>query len=310
MRIAALDIGTNSVLLLVAEPARAGGDLAAVHEECVITRLGQGVDRTGALDPRAIERTLAALGGMAEAVRRLGGVERIGAVGTSALRDARDARVFLERAAALLGCEVEVVSGRREAELVLGGVRGGLPDLAPRTLVFDVGGGSTELVLSGEGRVVDLVSLELGAVRLTERFLRGDPPAAREVGEARRSAREALGTLGAAFGAVQELVGVAGTVTTLATMKHALAVYDTRVVNGSRLTRSDVAGAVARLEAHPLEERRRFVGLEPARADILLGGALVVEAVLERFGAEFFRVCDRGVRWGLVRELAARRGGA
>lgn len=300
MRLATVDIGTNSVLLLVGE-VRPDGQFVALEERCTITRLGQGVDGAGALDGAAIARTLTALGAYGEQMTALG-VERRAAVGTSALRDATNAEVFLEPAGRTLGCPVEVIGGEREAALVLGGVRGGLTALPPRVTLFDVGGGSTELIRCAGAEVEELVSLDLGAVRLTERHLRSDPPAPDEVAAVEHAAAGALGALPGRWGG-DAVVGIAGTVTTLATVKQTLEDYDTERVNGSTLGAGEVRAMAQRFAALPLERRRQIVGLEPARADVILAGSLIVAALLARLGAEELTVCDRGVRWGLLREL-------
>lgn len=300
MRLASIDIGTNSVLLLAGE-IRPDGRLVALAEHCTITRLGQGVDGAGALDGAAIARTLTALDAYGEQMTALG-VKRRAAVGTSALRDATNAEVFLEPAGRALGCPVEVIGGEREAALVLEGVRGGLADLPARVTLFDVGGGSTELVRCRGSEVQELVSLDLGAVRLTERHLRGDPPAPDELAAVEHAAAEALQELPGRWRG-DSVVGIAGTVTTLATVKQTLEDYDTKRVNGSTLGAGEVRAMAQRFAALPLERRRQIVGLEPERADVILAGSLIVAALLARLGADELTVCDRGVRWGLLREL-------
>ena len=305
VRLAAVDIGTNSVLLLVVERQRDGG-LERLHEECVITRLGQGVDRSGRLAPEAVERTLAALGSFAATMEQLS-VTRRAAVGTAVLRDADEDNAARRSMEAALGCPVEVISGRREAELVLAGVQGSLGSLQPGTVVFDVGGGSTELVLCADAGAAELLSLELGSVRMTERFLDADSPAAGELTALRRAVGRELAALPdppwAETGA--ELVGIAGTVTTLATMHLALAEYDTDRVNGLWLTREQIEDRLGALAALARREREQVVGLSPGRADIIVAGVCIVAEVMARFGAHRLHVCDRGVRWGLLWELAA-----
>jgi exopolyphosphatase / guanosine-5'-triphosphate,3'-diphosphate pyrophosphatase len=300
LRLATVDIGTNSVLLLVGE-IRPDGQLVALEERCTITRLGQGVDGAGALDGEAITRTLEALCAFADEMDALG-VDRRAAVGTSALRDATNAEVFLEPAGRALGCQVEVIGGEREAALVLVGVRGGLGALPSRVTLFDVGGGSTELIRCAGAEVEELVSLDLGAVRLTERHLRADPPAPDELAAVEQATAGALQALPPRWGG-DAVVGIAGTVTTLATVKQRLDDYDTERVNGSTLSATEVQDMAQRFAAQPLAERRSIVGLDPARADVILAGTLIVSALLARLGAEALTVCDRGVRWGLLREL-------
>jgi len=308
VNLATVDIGTNSVLLLVAERAPSGG-LRALEERCIITRLGGGVDRRGRLDPVAIERTLEALRGCRAIMDELGVTARA-AVGTSALRDAGDAAAFLAPAEALLGCPVEVVSGRREAALVLRGVRGGLgAGLPAEAVIFDVGGGSTELIRCRAGEVEELISLEIGAVRLTERHLRADPPGPEEVAALERAVGAALAGLPPAPLPTGGVVGIAGTVTTLAAVHQALERYDTERVNGSTLGAAEVQALARRFAALPLAARRRMTGLEPARADVILAGTLIVVALLIHLAADAMTVCDRGVRWGLLRELLDREGG-
>jgi len=302
-RAATVDVGTNSVLLLVVESDRSGS-ARILDERCRITRLGQGLDRPGqTLAEEAVERTLAALGEYAEAMSHRA-VEKRAAIGTAALRDATDSGAFCSQAEALLGCPLEVISGEREASLSLAGVRGTFGELPAGTVLFDVGGGSTELTRVGGESDTDSVSLPLGAVRLSERHLRRDPPGPDDLGAVREAVRRGLDALpaGLLLG-VSELIGLAGTVTTLCTVKLGLVEYSTEEVNGQELTRAELAEQIRRYASLPLPERRRIPGLEPARADVILGGALVVEGIMDRSGAERLRVCDRGVRWGRLWEL-------
>lgn len=301
--IGTVDIGTNSVLLLVAR-AEDDGRLRILHEACTITRLGAGVAASGTLEPVAIARTLDVLRSYAGEMERRGVVCRA-AVGTAALRRARNAGDFTGPAAALLGCPLEIVSGQREGELVLAGVEGSFGPLVARTAICDVGGGSTELILVDRGASShELASLEIGAVRLTERCIRSDPPTAAELAEVRQAAAAALAQLGASFACDARVVGVAGTVTTLATVALQMSTYDTERVNGYELARGELSAQIARFAAVDLARRREIIGLEPARADVILAGALIVDEILRCFGAEKLTVCDRGVRWGRAQELA------
>lgn len=308
-RLAAIDIGTNAVLLLVAS-RDADGLLVAEHESCTITRLGQAVDREHNLARAAIERTLETLSELARVLERL----RVGdarlAVGTSALRDAGNALDFIQPAEAILRCPIEVISGEREAQLVLAGVRGSFGELPERTLLFDVGGGSTELILTGGATgILQLESLDLGAVRLTERHLGTEsPPSPAAIDEARRQIAIVLDRLPRSLAGdrrdVDHLIGIAGTVSTIAAVELSLIQYDTERVNGSWITKAQVREQTRRYAGLPLDLRREIVGLDPRRADVILAGTLVVAAVLEHFRQGRFRVCDRGVRWGLLQERA------
>jgi exopolyphosphatase/guanosine-5'-triphosphate,3'-diphosphate pyrophosphatase len=300
--IATIDIGTNSVLLLIVEQRQ--GELRALEQRCEITRLGAEVDRRGRLGAQAIARTLAALSDYRALVDRRG-TTRVAAVATAVLREVDNGAAFVEPARRILGCPVEIVSGRQEAELVAAGVLEGLALGGQRLLIFDVGGGSTELIAVEGGAVIDLVSLDLGAVRLTERHLRRDPPGSEELAALHDAAAAGLAGLPPAFdGRFAELIGVAGTVTTLATVELALAEYDSERVNGLRLEQRALERQLGRYAAFDLASRRQIVGLDPKRADVILAGSVVVGAILERFDGRWLRVCDRGVRWGLARRLA------
>ena len=305
-RLAAVDIGTNSVLLLIVE-LQPDGQLRTLHEECRATRLGQGRSDQRGLDPAAVARTVEGLEQLAATMAQLS-VSWRGAVGTAVLRRAPGADAARRSMEAALGCPVEVVSGEREAQLALAGARGSLGALPGRCLLLDVGGGSTELVLCQDDQPRELSSLPLGAVWLTERHLDQDPPAAEQLASLDAEVARQLSRLAdPPWGGVQRLVGSGGTVTTLATMKLGLERYDTEQVNRLQLKRSEVAQQAARLAALPLEQRRQVAGLPPARADIIIAGASVVATVMDHFGARDLQVCDRGVRWGLIWEQLARR---
>lgn len=301
-RVAAIDIGTNTVLLLVLETGSDG--VHALIDRATITRLGRGVDRTRRLDPDAQARTLACLREYASEIQRAGAT-RVAAVGTSALRDARGGDVFLDDAARILGVRPAVIEGSREAALTFSGALSGIGARGD-LVVFDVGGGSTEVVIGtgddGVGRVRAATSLDVGSVRLFERHVASDPPLPGELERVRADVRSALAGLASVPDAT--LVGVAGTVTTLAAIEQGLHVYDAARVHGAQLSRAAVARLVARLSAASLSERRGIPGLEPGRADVIVVGALIVEQVLDWAGADELVVSDRGVRWGLALELA------
>jgi exopolyphosphatase/guanosine-5'-triphosphate,3'-diphosphate pyrophosphatase len=309
MRVATIDIGTNSVLLLVAE--RRDGAVVPVLERATITRLGRGVDKTRAFDPAAVEATLACLGEYADEIRRAG-ASRVDVVGTSAMRDAQGGEHFRDRAAALLGVPPRVISGDEEAALTFAGALSGLEIEGP-ALVFDLGGGSTELirgaVRAGSATLASALSIDVGSVRLTERCLASDPPLADEIAAVRRTTRalldEALSALGALDPATQ-LVGVAGTVTTLAAFALGVAPYDPKRVHGARISADVLARCAHELAAMPLAQRRAIPTIEPKRADVIVAGAVITEEILA-WSRPFTRgdllVSDRGVRWGLAARL-------
>ncbi len=310
-RVAAIDVGTNTVLLLVAEAGPRGA--VALAERAEITRLGRGVDATGRLVPAAIAETVAVLAAYAAEARALG-VTAIDCVATSAARDAGNGADFFEAVQASAGLTPRIISGDEEARLVyasawrdFGAVAsgGGSPG---RLAVLDVGGGSTEFTFGDGPDTLGRRSLQVGAVRLTERHVGEDPMGPATLAKLRQAARQALaplagmgGTGGA--GAPGRLIGVAGTVTTLAAVEQALPSYDAERVHGWPLSRATLERLLGRLAGLPLAERARLPGMEPKRADVIVAGAVVVAEAMALTGFETLTVSDRGVRWGLVHEL-------
>lgn len=315
-RVAAIDIGTNSVLLTVAEVSQnaevtrgvypGDGSLRIVEQFATVTRLGQDVDRTGELHPDAITRTLDCLRTYRAHLDRLH-VESSKAVGTSAMRDARGGALFVESAARVLGFAPEIVSGEREAELTFLGALDGLSIEGP-TFVFDIGGGSTELILgkrSARGAHIEHgISLNMGSVRLTERCALSDPPSNVELANVRSEIRALLDTVGFEVPSGAEVVGVAGTVTTLAAISEQMSSYDPNLIHGYRLKSRSVSELVDRLAKMPLKQRKQLPGLTPGRADVIVAGAILCEEILAFARAYELSVSDRGVRFGLLAELA------
>jgi exopolyphosphatase/guanosine-5'-triphosphate,3'-diphosphate pyrophosphatase len=302
-RVAAIDVGTNTVLLTVAE--RRGGALVPVVERAEITRLGRGVDRTGRLDPAAVAETVAVLARFAEEARALGAA-RIACVATSAARDAADGEAFFAAARGAAGLVPEVISGEEEARLVH---RSAWKDFgAPgRALaVLDVGGGSTELTWGSGPDPGGRRSFRIGAVRLTERVAPADPPSAADLAAMHQGARAALSEVDAIRGsgalAGARLVAVAGTVTTLAAVEQALPAYDAARVHGSALDAAALERLAARLAALPAAARAALPGMEPKRADVIVAGAIVVAEAMRLGGFPALTVSDRGVRWGLLHD--------
>ncbi|WP_181783312.1 Ppx/GppA phosphatase family protein [Pseudonocardia pini] len=312
-RVAAIDCGTNSIRLLIADVTEVFDgtrDLRDLHREMRIVRLGKGVDATKRLDPEALERTRVALVDYAAALRRKG-VERVRMVATSATRDATNREDFFGMVRETLGIDAEVISGDEEARLSFQGAVGDLdPDDGP-FVVTDVGGGSTEVVV---GTIADGVtaarSVDVGSVRLTERCLPGDPPAASDVEKAREVAR---GILADAFRevpveGVQTWVGVAGTITTLSGIAQDLPSYDPEAVHLSTLTRDDVHRVAQQLITSPRAEREKLGALHPGRIDVIGAGALVVEALADEFhakaGIDRMIVSEHDILDGIARSIA------
>jgi exopolyphosphatase/guanosine-5'-triphosphate,3'-diphosphate pyrophosphatase len=297
-RLAAIDVGTNTVLLLVAE--RRGGGFAPLLERAEITRLGRGVDASGRLDPAAIAETVQVIAAFARAARELG-AKIVACVATSAARDAANGGEFVAAAKATAGLVPEVIPGEEEARLVWTSAWRDFGRDGEPLAVLDVGGGSTELSCGDGPAPRRRVSLQVGAVRLAERHQGGDPPSADEVSRLRAAAREAVRPL-AAMAAGGRLVGVAGTVTTLAAVSQALPVYEAERVHGAPLALSDVDRLAGTLAALTVRERAALPGMEPKRADVILAGAIVLAEAMRAAGFDRLTVSDRGVRWGLVYE--------
>jgi exopolyphosphatase / guanosine-5'-triphosphate,3'-diphosphate pyrophosphatase len=281
-RLAAVDVGTNSTRLLVADVA--GGAIVTEHaREMIITRLGKGVDRTGRFDPEALARTLEVLAGYAETCRRLG-VTRRRVVATSATRDAADRQAFLDGVRGLLGVDAEVLTGEAEAALTYRGATADLPGEQP-TLVVDIGGGSTELILGDGARPRAMASLDIGCVRLFERHLRGDPPAADEVAALRADVAAHLDAVTGVvdLAAADRVVGVAGTVTTVAAIALGLDAYDPRRIHRSTISAADVAATAGKLAAMTVAERAAMPVMARGREDVIAAGALLLDELVQRF---------------------------
>jgi len=293
-RVAAIDCGTNSIRLLVADVTAVDDGsrwLRDVHREMRVVRLGAGVDATGVLGAEALERTRAALADYANVLRRKG-AERVRMVATSATRDAANRDEFFAMTRAVLGVEAEVISGDEEARLSFTGAVADLDAADGPFLVSDVGGGSTELVLGTwdgvRGEVTAARSVDIGCVRLTERCLRSDPPTGGEVADAVAVASEVLAE---AFAAVPTAgastwIGVAGTVTTLVALAKGLPEYDSERIHLARLGVDDIREVTARLLTMSHDERAALGPMHPGRVDVINGGALVVRTLAEHLAAQ------------------------
>ncbi len=283
-RVAAIDCGTNSIRLLVADLTAAG--LRDVHREMRIVRLGRNVDATGRLAPDALERTRVALADYT-AIARRAGAGKVRMVATSATRDAANREDFFTMARQTLGADAEVITGEEEARLSFTGAVGGLDPGDGPFVVVDVGGGSTEVVLGDwDGLRADVTaarSVDVGCVRITERHLRSDPPTPEEVSAA---GRFAVQTLQEAFADVpvdkaRTWVGVAGTITTLSAVAQQLSAYDPQRTHLSRLSLAEVRGTADALLASTHQQRAGNPAIHPGRVDVIAGGALIVRVLAE-----------------------------
>ena len=296
---AAIDCGTNSTRLLVADD-----DGRPVERLMEITRLGRGVDATGALAPAAIERTIATLHRY-RAVMDRHGVARVRIAATSAARDASNCGEFFDAAEAIIGTRPELLSGRAEGELSF---RGATADLDPADgpfLVADIGGGSTEFVV-GTTSVEGVLSLDMGCVRLTEKFLHHDPPQAAELSAALSVVDAHLDDLEREIPQVRSVnrfVGLAGTVTTVAAVEQGLPGYDPEKIHHFVLTRAAAEDVFRTLATETVEQRKTNPGMEAERADVIVGGCCVLVAIMRRFGFDECHVSEADILDGLVLSL-------
>jgi exopolyphosphatase/guanosine-5'-triphosphate,3'-diphosphate pyrophosphatase len=320
LRVAAIDCGTNSLRLLVADADPAGGSLADVDRRLEIVRLGQDVDATGRLAPEALARTLRVLRSYA-AIIEAAGVSAVRMAATSATRDAANAAEFVAGVRAVLGIEPEVLSGEEEAWLSFTGATAELAGHAAGPyLVADIGGGSTEFVLGdaaaagadpaaarpAAAQPAGAVSVNIGCVRMTERHLRSDPPTGAEVAAARADIDAALDVVEAKIpvAAARTLVGLAGSVTTVAALAMGLDSYDAALIHHSRISAAAVDAQTTRLLAQTRAERARLTVMHPGRVDVIGGGALVLMRIMARLGFGEVLVSEHDILDGLAWSLA------
>jgi exopolyphosphatase / guanosine-5'-triphosphate,3'-diphosphate pyrophosphatase len=319
-RVAAIDCGTNSIRLLIADidTERSGGApngvpslpmaLRDITRQMKIVRLGEGVDRTGRLSPAALDRTIGALRDYADLIVQLS-ADAVRMVATSATRDAENSQEFTSRVKEVLGVAPEVVTGQEEAALSFTGATrelAGRDDTGtgavPPYLVTDIGGGSTEFVLGDTGQVIAARSVDIGCVRMTERHLHADPPTAREVAAATADIDAALDLVGSMSGA-KTLVGLAGSVTTVAGIALGLAEYDSARIHHSRVSAGQVDAIASQLLRQTRAQRAAIGVMHPGRVDVIGAGALILARIMARFGfaevlASEHDILD-GIAWSL-----------
>lgn len=302
---AAVDVGSNSVRLLVVDAAG-----RRLTRELTITRLGRGIDATGRFDAAALEHTVQTILRY-RAIWTAHGVDHaVRVAATAAVRDAADADRFLSAVEAATGLRVEILSGEQEAALAFSGATGAV-EVARPTAVIDVGGGSTELIVGdGSGAVAASVSLQLGCVRVTERHLTGDPPSQAELAAARRMVDEQLDQAdrglaehGAALADVASLVGVAGTATTLAALHLGLETYAESAIHGTRIPADVLRSLAVELASIPAAQRAALGPMQPGREDVIHGGGVVLAAVLDRYGHDELVVSEADGLDGLVASM-------
>jgi exopolyphosphatase/guanosine-5'-triphosphate,3'-diphosphate pyrophosphatase len=302
-RYAVIDVGTNSLKFHIGDK-RPDGSWRTVVDRAEVTRLGERLEATGEIGREAMERTVTAIAGMtAEAERS--GVSDIAAVGTMGLRTALNSDQFIDEVRQRAGVQIEVISGDEEGRLAYVAVKSGL-GLGDGTLVaFDTGGGSTQFTF-GHGPIVDeRFSVNVGAVRFTERYGLGDVVSSEQLRAALDAIAVELTRLDSAR-SPDVLVGLGGGITNIIAVRLGLVRYDADIVQGSVLDRAELERQIELYRSRPVEERRRIVGLQPQRADVILAGACIVKTVMAKLGKDALTVSDRGLRHGL---LADRFGG-
>ncbi|MCX5406804.1 Ppx/GppA family phosphatase [Streptomyces sp. NBC_00335] len=311
-RVAAVDCGTNSIRLLVADLDRATGELIELDRRMIVVRLGQGVDKTGRLAPEALERTFAACREYAAVIKELG-AERVRFVATSASRDAENRDEFVRGVLDILGVEPEVISGDQEAEFSFTGATGeltGRTDLERPFLVVDIGGGSTEFVVGAE-HVGAARSVDVGCVRMTERHLTvdgvvTDPPTGEQIAAIRGDIEAALDLASETvpLAEARTLVGLAGSVTTVAAIALGLQAYDSARIHHSRIPYETVREVSERMLTLTHAERAAIPVMHPGRVDVIGAGALVLLAIMERVGASEVLVSEHDILDGIAWSIA------
>jgi exopolyphosphatase / guanosine-5'-triphosphate,3'-diphosphate pyrophosphatase len=298
-RYAVIDAGTNSVKFHVAEHA-ASGQWRTVVDRAEMTRLGEGLVPGGAIVDAALERTAAAIAGMVDEAKRHG-VRAIAAVGTAGLRMASNGEAVVAALQARTGVQIEVISGEEEGRLAYVAAQAGLGFNRGSLVVFDTGGGSSQFTFGHDAHVDERFSVDVGAVRTTERF-RLDRSVSPEV------LREALAAISADLSRIEgrpvpdALVAMGGAVTNLTAVMHGLATYDPAVVQGSVVDRAEIDRQIELYRSRDADARRAIVGLQPKRAEVILAGACIVRTVMDKLGKQSFTVSDRGLRHGVLAE--------
>jgi exopolyphosphatase/guanosine-5'-triphosphate,3'-diphosphate pyrophosphatase len=306
--VAAIDCGTNSIRLLLAGPGQDGQALTDVDRRTEIVRLGQGVDATGQFHPDALARTFARTEEYATEIRAAGvPPERTRFVATSAARDAGNREEFFAGVESRLGVRPEIISGDEEARLSFAGALSRVrPDAGP-VLVVDIGGGSTELIVGSVDGVLDsAISLDVGSVRVTERFLKVGPPDPADLDRAARYVDDLLDGSGVDFAAVGTWIGVAGTATTLAGVHLQLAAYDREQVHGTTIPQRDLADLLTLLSRMTVDQIKALPSMHPGRADVVTAGALIARRIGVRLDVPGMLVSESDILDGIALELLRR----
>ncbi len=303
MRILAVDIGTNSVRYLICD-VDSDGELSVIERGGEITRLGQDLHANGLLDHNAVERTARTA---AEIVTRGKGlhVEKTLLAATSAARDAANSEYFVDRLRLSTGIELQILSGIQEAEAIYAGVTHEMPELQEKALIIDIGGGSTECIYHLDTGEVAFNSIDIGAVRMTERFVENDPPRKDELSEMHSFViNQFEERISAKDFSSLKCIGVGGTITTLPAIILGMTEYDRGKVHGYALKKREIRDVLEELSSITLTERKRITGLQVRRADIIVAGIVILESFLDFAGFDGLQVSDRGILFGLALKAA------
>ncbi len=305
MKIASIDLGSNSVILLIAEFS-ADGKINPLFEKCEITRVSEGLSTTGKMSQEAMDRTMEVLRKYT-ALALKHQVERIICIATEGLRRAQNSQEFIERVQKNCGFKIEIITGLKEAQLAYLSAHYDFKKKYPALLVLDIGGGSTELIWKIEfekskNRIRSL-SMRMGSVRLSEEIVKNDPISEEEFLLLKTNIQKKLDR---DLDNIQlpeeafELIGLAGTVTTLSQIDQKLSAFDSEKIQGAVLTLNSIEKIIEELKNKTIAERCEMIGMEPKRADVLLAGACILEAVLKKFKLNHVTVSDRGIRYGIL----------
>ena len=296
-RKAVIDVGSSSIKFFLGELLE-DGSLRTIFDENDIQRIGEGLRKTGEISPEAMARNIDALSRFAKKAKD-NGADEIICIGTMALRNATNAVDFLKKARESCGVKVKVISGEEEARLSYLAVLSGLPIQDEKLVIFDTGGGSTEFVFGEGSKVSKRFSVDIGHIRITEKFFKNDPVLKEEL-DAAAAEIESVFTRYDVKGEINQMVGMGGTITAMGAVKHKMEIYKPEIIQGSKLTLCDIDTQVMDYSKKTIEERKNIVGLQPKRADVILAGSCILRAILKLLGANEVTISDRGIRHGLA----------
>lgn len=299
-RKAIIDIGSNSIKFFVGDLA-ADRTITTVADANDIARLGENLNKTGSISTEAMDRNVEAIAKFHARAEALG-ADEIVAVGTMALRTAVNSEQFVAKVKEACGLEVQILPGEEEARLSYLAVLSGLPLHSGDLVIFDTGGGSTEFIFGHGAQLIRRFSINLGSVRITETCFPSDPATPEQVAAAIQQIDRELAAAGVE-GRPDQLVGMGGTVTSMGAVKHKMVKYDPAVIQGSVLTREDIKAQISEYSSRTTAQRREMPGLQPKRADVILAGACILEAITARFGVDKLTISDKGLRHGLAYDL-------